>query len=63
MTFPDRLEPFICCPECKSPFYLERIGVVGVRGVKDSLMIRCTICNITFRSRGQTIHESLGRVK
>lgn len=54
---------FICCPECHSPFYLERVGPVGVRGVKDSRKIKCTVCNIVFRSKDQTIQESMGHVK
>ena len=54
---------FICCPKCHSPISLERIGPVGKRGVKDSRKILCTSCNYPFRSKGQTIWESMGHVK
>lgn len=54
---------FTCCPECGSPFYLERVGVVGRRGIRDSRIMKCTVCNITFRTKSQSIWESLGRHK
>ena len=54
---------YVCCPKCNSPMYLERLGPVGVRGVKDSRKLLCTVCNYIFFSKGQTIQEAMGHVK
>lgn len=61
------LGPFICCPECGSAGGLERVGVVGAptsrdhKGPKDSKIVRCKDCNITFRTDGATLYEVMGR--
>ena len=51
------LYPVVTCPECTSPYYLKRLGTVGRRGVKDSRIIKCTVCNIVFRSKGSILFE------
>lgn len=52
---------YITCPSCGSPTALERVGVVGVRGVEDSRTIFCWACNIFFSSKGETFWEAIGR--
>lgn len=55
---------FVCCPKCNSPFYLKRLGAVGVRGFKDSTRVLCTVCNYSFRTKGGVLfNEGEGLVR
>ena len=53
-------ESWVCCPECGC-IHLERVGVVGKRGVKDSDLLKCKGCTHQFRTGGQSWAEAHGR--
>jgi len=54
---------FIRCPKCGEVLHLERVGSVGVRGVKDSKIIRCLACTHVFRTSGNTWKEEHGHLE
>ncbi|MBA7662998.1 hypothetical protein ES703_71031 [subsurface metagenome] len=54
---------FVCCPKCKEVIHLERIGSAGVKGVKDSKLIKCESCGHIFRTSGNTWREEHGHLE
>lgn len=63
---------FICCPgstikgvfyPCGEVIHIERVGVVGQRGIRDSEMFYCESCGTYFRSTGETWKEAHGHLE